>query len=325
MVKLRARFRPFTFIALALIAASALSCDFFALALPQGAANATYAYADPRIEKSVRVKDLDEPFGLALAPDGRSFVIARNGVNEYDAELTLVRSYLADPAQGIDKRDSEKGPEEWQITTGPGATTCLVGTRSGTVLYLFASGGTILQKKYSESDLYSLLHNPINFEEIPYLHTLGGTALITNVSPNTPLSLSFDSATLTLDLLVSTSSVFEDNGKIRYGLSFGSLNPYDAPTTFTASANFTPPSISSEFTFQRLYARGSIVAVALGRGSYIGDIDGITLVFDRFLGGAPLASFAMKSSVSAATDSHLFQLSAERQENAWLHKLRWLP
>ncbi len=128
----------------------ASSCDFIMSAFPQGYANAYFNSADPRIEASVLVKNLDEPFGLAVSPDGRVFVIDRAGVTEYDAGLRFVRRYLADPVAGIDKNETELGPEEWQVSATVTGETRLYGSRSGQSLCLFISsisGGTIFREK----------------------------------------------------------------------------------------------------------------------------------------------------------------------------------
>ncbi|HAE21285.1 MAG TPA: hypothetical protein DCG47_03045 [Spirochaetaceae bacterium] len=313
--------------ALALIAASALSCDFLALALPQGAANAVYSYADPRIEKSVYVKGLDEPFGLAVAPDGRAFVIARNGVNEYDAELKLVRSYKADAAEGIDDRESDKGPEEWQMTTATiaGETlTALFGTRSCAAVYLFPSGATAFVRRHNASDLYAALHNPTSFDNIPYMYSE------TTINPVVSAfgfarALGFDPTVPELYGIVAFDPIIEADGRARYTLNFSGVTPYTAPGAFVAPTILLLPPLPSEFRFQRLFIRGNTILVSAGRGSYLGDVQGLSFAFDRTLGGAPFATFVNDSSTTAATENNLYVLSAQRRESAWLHKLRWLP
>lgn len=326
MVKLAVRLL-IACLALALIAASALSCDILALALPQGAANAAFSYADPRVEKSVYVKGLDEPFGLAVAPDGRAFVIARDGVNEYDAELKLVRTYLSDAAEGIDDRETEKGPEEWQVTTatiGGETLTALFGTRSASAVYLFPNGATALVWRHNASDLYAALHSPTSFENIPYIYTE------TTINPVVSGSgfaraLGFDASVPELYGIVSFDPITEADGRERYSLSFGSITPYTAPGTFNVFSTLLPPPLPPDFSFQRLFVRGNTILVSAGRGSYIGDVQGLSFAFDRTLGGAPFATFVTDSSTTAATENNLFVLSARRRENAWLHKLRWLP
>ncbi len=331
MVKPAARLRLPASLALALvlafIAASALSCDILALALPQGAANAAFSYADPRIEKSVYVKGLDEPFGLAVATDGRAFVIARDGVNEYDAELKLVRTYLTDAAEGIDNRETEKGPEEWQVTTatiGGNSITALFGTRSASAVYLFPDGATALVWRHNASDLYAALHNPTSFENIPYIYTE------TTINPVVSAfgfarALGFDPTVPELYGIVAFDPIYEADGRARFTLSFSGVTPYTAPGSFNAPTTLLPPPLPSDFSFQRLFVRGNTILVSAGRGSYIGDVRGLSYAFDRTLGGAPFAVFVTDSSTTAATENNLFVLSAQRRENAWLHKLRWLP
>jgi hypothetical protein len=314
-------------LALAFIAASALSCDILALALPQGAANAAYSYADPRIEKSVYVKGLDEPFGLAVATDGRAFVIARDGVNEYDADLAFVRSYKVDPAEGIDDRESDRGPEEWQVTTatvGVETFTTLFGTRSGAAVYLFPSGATALVWRHNGSDLYAALHNPISFENIPYIYSE------TTINPVVSAfgfakALGFDPTVPELYGIVAFDPIIEADGRARYTLNFSGVTPYTAPGSFNAPTILLPPPLPADFSFQRLFVRGNTILVSAGRGSYLGDVQGLSFAFDRTLGGAPFATFVTDSSTTGATQDKLYVLSARRRESAWLHKLRWQP
>jgi hypothetical protein len=324
MVKLRAPFRPFTFIALALIAASALSCDFLALALPQGAANAAFSYADPRIEKSVRVKGLNQIFNLAVAPDGRVFAIARDGVAEYDSNLNFVRSYYADAAEGIDKGESGYGPQEWQVASGPGGGPVLFATKSGVVLFLFPSAGTIYQKKIFDMSFFAVIQSSVVFDPVahyPYQESLilAYVPPIRAIGANVAESLLFG---------IQEDSLSEIGNNLReYNSSLGVFSSWFAPPgVFNPTVSISIPGVRSDFGVHRLYPRTAIIALVMGRNSFIGDVESSTFIYDRALGGEPIARFDMRGAVTAASDSALYAITGDHDESdGWLHKLRWLP
>jgi hypothetical protein len=100
-----------------------------------------------------------------------------------------VRTYLTDAAEGIDDRETEKGPEEWQVTTatiGGETLTALFGTRSGSAVYLFPNGNTALVWRHNIGDLYAVLHYPISFGNIPIMYTETSIAPVVLTSGKTP-------------------------------------------------------------------------------------------------------------------------------------------
>lgn len=309
-------------------------CDLLLTMLPQGGANAAFAYADPRLEKSVRIKGLNEVFNIAVAPDGRVFAIARDGVAEYTADLKHVRTYYADAAEGIERREDDRGPQEWMVTSGPLGIPVLFATRRGTMLFLFSSGGSVLSvSAYDsivpippESDwLYgSVITQPdfypqdgVDFNQ--YLFSqIGGTLVRV---------LGADWISAQLYGIEEQGVLSEADGLRSYAASFGTMNGGFGPINFYSPIiNLTIPRVRSDFAIHRLYPRASILALVIGQESYIGDVRSSTFIYDRALGGEPIARFDMRGAITAASDTALYAITSDHDEKGgWIHKLRFRP
>lgn len=298
-------------------------CDLLLTMLPQGGANAAFAYADPRLEKSVRIKGLNEVFNIAVAPDGRVFAIARDGVAEYTADLKHVRTYYADAAEGIQRREFDRGPEEWQVTSGPGDVRVVYGTRQGLVLYLFPAGATIFQRKLFDSILYSSLgvsvlvesSSPFIYQEI----TIAGISPLIRV-------LGFRKEIPAVYAIREMDTEQVGAGRTRYALDFGQLTPTNVPALFTFEQTLVIPSVMDSFSAQRLYISSDHITLVMGQDSYIGDVRSSTFIYDRASGGEPIARFDLRGAITAASDTALYAITSDHDESGgWIHKLRFKP
>lgn len=310
--------------ALALAAALLLSaCDLLLSMLPQAGANAAFAYADPRLETSVRINGLSEVFNIAVAPDGRVFAIARNGVAEYSSELALLKTYYADAAEGIQRREDGNGPEEWQVTNGPGVDPVLFATRSGVALYLFSSAGTIYQRKLFDMSYYAVIESTVDFNAVPVAYQEEPLLLFD------PLIrvLGVDFIAPALYSIREQARVALANGFNSYNATLDLLTPwFSFPSSVSFAADLTIPRVRSEFSVHRLYPRNGIVALVMGSGSYIGEVESSTFIYDRALGGQPIARFDMRGAITAASDSALYAITGDRDDKGgWIHKLRFRP
>lgn len=299
-------------------------CDLLLTMLPQGGANAAFAYADPRLEKSVRIKGLNEVFNLAVAPDGRVFAIARDGVAEYTADLKHVRTYYPDAAEGIQRRDDGDSPEEWQVASGPGGAPVLFGTKSGVVLFLFEAGGTIYQRKLYDFSYYAAIQATVDFDPVafyPYQETtlLGFDPLIRVLGVDFSVPALFSVREQTVEDL--------PNGLRNYGATLDLITPwFSPPASLSFESDLTVPKVRSDYSVHRLYPRAGIVALVMGYNSYIGEVESSTFIYDRALGGEPIARFDMRGAITAASDTALYAVTSDHDESGgWIHKLRFRP
>lgn len=309
-------------------------CDLLMTILPQGGANAFFAYADPRLEKSARIEGLSEVFNIAAAPDGRVFAIARDGVAEFTADLKHVRTYYADAAEGIQRREDGGGPEEWQVTSGPLGIPVLFATRRGTMLFLFSSGGTILSvHAYDsivplppESDwLYGSVISQPDF--YPQDGSDFNQYLFSQIGGTSVRGLGADWINAQLYGVEEQGVLSEADGLRSYAASFGTMNGGFGPiTSYAPITNFTIPRVRSDFAIHRLYPRAGIIALVMGYNSYIGEVESSTFIFDRALGGEPIARFDLRGAITAASDTALYAITGDHdEEGGWIHKLRFKP
>lgn len=310
--------------ALALAAAMLLAgCDLLLTILPQSGANASFAYADPRLERSVRIKGLNEVFNIAVAPDGRVFAIARDGVAEYSADLVLQRTYYPDAAEGIQRNKEGGSLEEWQVTSGPGAMPVLFGTRSGVALFLFSSAGTIYQRKLFDMSYYAAIESSVDFNPVPFAYQEGPVLIFD------PLirGLGVDFHAPALYGIREQGRVDLGNGFNNYSVTFDLLTPwFSFPDSFWFEADLTIPRVKDAYAVHRLYPRAGIIALVMGYNSYIGEVESSTFIYDRASGGAPIARFDLRGAITAASDTALYAITSDHDESGgWIHKLRFKP
>jgi hypothetical protein len=302
--------------------------------LPQGGANASFAHADPRLEKSVRIKGLREVFNIAVAPDGKVFAIARDGVAEYTADLKHVRTYLINDPEGIDKSEDGYGPQEWIVTSGPMGIPVLFATRRGTMLFLFSSGQTIYSLRAYDSIVTPepesnwLYGSAINQADLTpqdaidfyqYLFSQLGASLVRGLGAD-PISAQLYG--------IQELAIYDEiNGTRSYAGSFGTMNGGFGPiNAFAPLVNLTIPRVRSDYSVHRLYPRASIVALVMGYNSNIGDVESSTFIYDRALGGEPIARFDLRGAITAVSDTALYAITSDHDESGgWIHKLRFRP
>ncbi len=308
-------------------------CDLLLTMLPQGGANAAFAYADPRLEKSVRIKGLNEVFNLAVAPDGRVFAIARDGVAEYTADLEHVRTYLINDPEGIDKSEDGYGPQEWQVTTTSENFIRLSGSRASTMLILVPTGNLLVPLPSIKS-YYTITREGSAYATASIIETDWsppdfsiGTSLPEDFSPFPLQSLHFDSMTEELFILrILTESEVEHNAR-DYSVWLSSyLDLWGTPALSSLYLPIQIPRVQSDYIGQRLYVRPNTVALVMGQDSYIRDVRSSTLIYDRALGGEPIARFDMRGAITAASDTALYAVTSDHDEKGgWIHKLRFRP
>ncbi|TFG83111.1 MAG: hypothetical protein E4H20_06275 [Spirochaetales bacterium] len=306
------------------------SCDVLRLALPQSSANSLYSVADPRVEASAFVKGINDPSAFAVAPDGRVFVIGRDGVVAYDSSLKNPVVYATGTPLGIPNWGNDSGPEEWQVTTTGGGITRLYGSRSGRVLYLFPGADTVMVR--DEQDFqYSFMVDGGDFPDAALPVQFSGTSMIIDSTPaGSPaypiMAANYIPAADELYIVDEVSTIYNDDQtrssvlQIEYytGASGSPIGP-----TLLQTVNV--PAIPDFLQYHRLYVTTDKIVLVMGDGSDLDEYTSITLVYDRLLGGSPISLLSSRSLTTAPSNSALYVLARGNDTSSWVHKLRWLP